>query len=88
MGTVFRAVNSRLAGAEVALKLMEPADLLFEKTGLPPQKRKEVLDHYRERFRREAEAAAGVKSPYLARVMDRGDDPVHGPYLAPSGSTI
>src|SRR5688572_19537431 len=57
MGTVWRALHTELE-SEVALKLLSP-ELLTTPAG-------------EKRFRREAQAAARLRSPHIVRVLDYG----------------
>lgn len=75
MGDTYLASGSN--GTDVALKVINP--------GLVQDPR------YRQRFLREARNAKKVNSAFTARVLDVGDDPVHGPYLVTryvSGPTL
>lgn len=66
MGSVWRAEDLTL-GAEVAIKLIDPA---FAESP-------EALA----RFRREAQAAAAIRSTYVVQILDHGIDK-HIPYIA------
>ncbi|WP_170319352.1 WD40 repeat domain-containing serine/threonine protein kinase [Polyangium spumosum] len=66
MGTVWAAEDLAL-GARVAVKLMAPADAHNEAAIL--------------RFRQEAQAAARIKSPYVASVLDHGVTAQGQPYI-------
>src|SRR5262245_54682411 len=66
MGSVWVADNAAL-GTQVAVKLMSRA------VASEP--------HFVERFRREATAAAQLKSPHVAQVFDHGVTPTGEPYI-------
>lgn len=59
MGTVYKATDRR-DGSAAAVKLMNPA------ISAEPE--------FRERFEREAHVAALLRSPYVARILDYGED--------------
>ena len=69
MGVVYEARHTRV-GQRAALKLLDP------------ERRRAVGPGAVRRFMTEVDALARLEHPGLVRVLDCGDDPAHGPWIA------